>query len=80
MRVIKEIKVIQSSSPEAFHDRLIWCVKHFQEKNLEVTINNPHLVRLGGNTPKYIAIVEGCEYTKCDDPGFPPFNTKSKSS
>lgn len=80
MRIIKEVRVVESSSSEGFHDTLMWCVKHFQEKNLEVKINNPHTIVSTNNEMLYIAVVEGHEYTECDDPGFPSFNTKSKSS
>jgi len=66
MKVIKDVKVVQSRSSEAFRDELMWCVKHFQEKNLEVKIHNPHLITVPLETLSklpfyYIAVVEGYE-------------------
>ena len=63
MKVIKKLKVVQSSSSEAFHDGLMWCVNHFQKKNLEVKINNPHTIVSTDNEILYIAVVEGYENT-----------------
>jgi len=65
MKIIKEVRVVQSSSAEAFRDTLMGCVNRLQERNLEVNINNPRIVAAKSDGLittwpfRYMAVVEG---------------------
>lgn len=59
MKKIKDLKVVVQPTSEHFHDELMWCIKHLEKQGLEVTINNPHVVRFGIDQDHYVAVVEG---------------------
>jgi len=67
MKIIEEIRVVEQHTRTEFNEALTRAVNLLQGKNLEVKINNPHLVTLKPN-PKdliarrpfyYVAVVEG---------------------
>ena len=76
MSKIKGIIVINEASASDFATALKKATNELEDRDLEVTINNPHLIV--GGIFNYVAVVEG--RSKKDDmksAQFPSFNIKS---
>lgn len=65
MKII-DISVINQDTSKGFAYALMEAVEELQEKGLEVTINNPHLVtgEGGAGVFNYVAVVEGREFPR----------------
>jgi len=76
MKKIKELEIISRSDSFEFEKDLKEQINKMQDNGLEVTINNPHIVR-SGSLRTYMATIEG----RANDTSgaFPPFNINPKS-
>ena len=65
---IKELEVVVAEDASNFEDSLKEQVNNMQKRGLEVTINNPHVVKyqntIGDYLDHYIAVVEGYNIVK----------------